>query len=46
MKKRLYFDKIEDMKYISHLDMMRFLESAFKKGQDRGQIFRRVSPET
>jgi radical SAM-linked protein len=33
MKKRLYFDKIEDMKYISHLDMMRFLERLFKKSK-------------
>lgn len=33
MKKRLYFDKIGDMKYISHLDMMRFLERLFKKAE-------------
>ncbi|WP_319205053.1 TIGR03936 family radical SAM-associated protein [uncultured Ilyobacter sp.] len=33
MKKRLYFDKIEDMKYISHLDMMRFLERLLKKAK-------------
>ncbi|WP_319370971.1 TIGR03936 family radical SAM-associated protein [uncultured Ilyobacter sp.] len=33
MKKRLYFDKNEDMKYISHLDMMRFLERLLKKAK-------------
>ncbi|WP_372714200.1 TIGR03936 family radical SAM-associated protein [Ilyobacter sp.] len=33
MKKRLYFDKSEDMKYISHLDMMRFLERLLKKAK-------------
>ncbi len=33
MKKRLYFDKSGDMKYISHLDMMRFLERLLKKAK-------------
>lgn len=31
MKKRIYFDKDGDMKYISHLDTIRFLERLFKK---------------
>ena len=31
MKKRIVFDKIRDMKYISHLDTIRFLERLFKK---------------
>jgi len=31
MKKRIYFDKEGDMKYISHLDTIRFLERLFKK---------------
>jgi len=31
LKKRIYFDKEGDMKYISHLDTMRFLERLFKK---------------
>lgn len=30
-KKRIYFDKEGDMKYISHLDTIRFLERLFKK---------------
>ncbi len=31
MKKRLYFNKFDDMKYISHLDLMRFIERIFKR---------------
>ncbi|OQY41456.1 MAG: radical SAM protein [Fusobacteriia bacterium 4572_74] len=31
MKKRIIFDRIGDMKYISHLDTIRFLERLFKK---------------
>lgn len=31
MKKRVYFDKYEDMRFISHLDLIRFLERLFKK---------------
>ena len=31
MKKRLIFDRIGDMKFISHLDTIRFLERLFKK---------------
>lgn len=31
MKKRIVFDRIRDMKYISHLDTIRFLERLFKK---------------
>lgn len=31
MKKRIYFDKYEDMRFISHLDLLRFLERLFKK---------------
>jgi len=31
MKKRIVFDRIGDMKYISHLDTIRFLERLFKK---------------
>jgi len=31
MKKRIVFDRINDMKYISHLDTARFLERLFKK---------------
>ncbi|MCK5779554.1 MAG: TIGR03936 family radical SAM-associated protein [Psychrilyobacter sp.] len=31
MKKRIVFDRINDMKYISHLDTVRFLERLFKK---------------
>lgn len=31
MKKRIYFDKFDDMKYISHLDLIRFMERIFKK---------------
>jgi radical SAM-linked protein len=31
MKKRLYFDKFGEMKFISHLDMLRFLDRLFKK---------------
>lgn len=30
MKKRVYFEKKEDMKYLSHLDFLRFLERLFK----------------
>jgi radical SAM-linked protein len=30
-KKRIVFDRIGDMKYISHLDTIRFLERLFKK---------------
>jgi len=33
MKKRLYFDKYGEMKFISHLDMLRFFERLFKKAQ-------------
>lgn len=31
MKKRIYFDKYGDMRFISHLDLLRFLERLFKK---------------
>lgn len=31
MKKRVYFDKYADMRFISHLDLLRFLERLFKK---------------
>lgn len=30
MKKRVYFEKLLEMKYISHLDLVRFLERLFK----------------
>lgn len=30
MKKRIYFKKIDEMKYISHLDFLKFLERLFK----------------
>lgn len=30
MKKRVYFEKLEEMKYISNLDLLRFLERLFK----------------
>lgn len=32
MKKRLFFNKYEDMKYISHLDLLRFMERILRKG--------------
>ncbi len=35
MKKRIYFDKEGDMKFISHLDMIRFLERLFNKAKIR-----------
>src|SRR3712207_4419957 len=31
MKKRIYFDKYGDMRFISHLDLLRFLERLFRK---------------
>lgn len=31
MRKRIYFNKVSDMKYISHLDLIRFLERIFKR---------------
>lgn len=33
MRKRLFFEKTGDMKYISHLDLIRFLERLFKKSE-------------
>ena len=35
MKKRIVFDRVGDMKYISHLDTVRFLERLFKKTEIR-----------
>ena len=32
MKKRVYFNKCEDMRYISHLDLLRFFERLMTKG--------------
>lgn len=32
MKKRLFFNKYEEMKYISHLDLLRFMERILRKG--------------
>lgn len=32
MKKRLYFNKFNEMKFISHLDLLRFLERVLLKG--------------
>ncbi|MGL6132505.1 MAG: TIGR03936 family radical SAM-associated protein, partial [Fusobacteriaceae bacterium] len=31
MKKRIYFNKIEEMKFISHLDLLRFFERVIIK---------------
>ena len=31
MKKRIYFDKCGEMKFISHLDLLRFFERLFNK---------------
>ena len=31
MKKRVYFDKCQEMKFISHLDLLRFFERLFNK---------------
>lgn len=31
MRKRIYFNKVSDMKYISHLDLIKFLERIFKR---------------
>lgn len=31
MKKRLFFNKYEDMKYISHLDLLRFMDRILRK---------------
>lgn len=31
MKKRLFFNKYEEMKYISHLDLLRFMERILRK---------------
>lgn len=31
MKKRVYFDKYDNMRFISHLDLIRFLERLFQK---------------
>lgn len=31
MKKRVFFDKYEEMRFISHLDLLRFLERLFQK---------------
>lgn len=31
MKKRMYFDKYQEMKFISHLDLIRFFERVFTK---------------
>ena len=33
MKKRVYFDKFGEMKFISHLDLLRFLDRLLKKSQ-------------
>ena len=33
MKKRVYFDKYEEMKFISHLDLLRFFERLFNKAE-------------
>ena len=33
MKKRVYFDKIVEMKFISHLDLLRFFDRLLKKSQ-------------
>lgn len=33
MKKRVYFDKFEEMKFISHLDLLRFFDRLLKKSQ-------------
>lgn len=33
MKKRVYFDKFGEMKFISHLDLMRFFDRLLKKSQ-------------
>ena len=32
MKKRLFFNKYDNMKYISHLDLLRFMERILRKG--------------
>ncbi|MGL5088680.1 MAG: TIGR03936 family radical SAM-associated protein, partial [Cetobacterium sp.] len=31
MKKRIFFDKYEEMRFISHLDMLRFVDRLLKK---------------
>ena len=31
MKKRLFFNKYEEMKYISHLDLLRFMDRILRK---------------
>ncbi|WP_294658840.1 TIGR03936 family radical SAM-associated protein, partial [uncultured Fusobacterium sp.] len=33
MKKRVYFDKYGEMKFISHLDLLRFFERLFNKAE-------------
>lgn len=33
MKKRVFFDKYDDMKFISHLDLLRFFERLFNKAE-------------
>lgn len=33
MKKRIYFDKYGEMKFISHLDLLRFFERLFNKSE-------------
>lgn len=33
MKKRVYFNKFDEMRFISHLDLLRFLERIFIKGE-------------
>ncbi len=33
MKKRVYFDKYGEMKFISHLDLLRFFERVFNKSE-------------
>ena len=33
MKKRVYFDKFGEMKFISHLDLLRFFDRLLKKSQ-------------
>ena len=33
MKKRVYFDKYREMKFISHLDLLRFFERLFNKAE-------------
>lgn len=33
MKKRIYFNKCDDMRFISHLDLLRFLERVLTKGE-------------